>query len=143
MFFLNHKTVLKKGVPPWGRIARAARKEGALFDMDNLDWPFSMPLPHSPGAHLYELANNHMWRTQFAFTNWNSRTCTFLQPPAGAKGGGEEAWMNYTFGQFYTLLNAGFDLVPTAGTANGVHPVPAGAPDMDYQSFNSRALFAI
>ena len=126
LFFLNHKTVLKKGVPPWGPIARAARKEGAIFDMDKLDWPFSMTLPHSTGARLYELANNHMWRTQFAFTNWNSRTSTFLQPPAGAKGGGEEAWMNYTFGQFYTLLNAGFDLVPTAGTANGVHPVPAG-----------------
>ena len=126
LFFLNHKTVLKKGVPPWGPIARAARKEGAIFDMDKLDWPFSMTLPHTTGARLYELANNHLWRTQFAFTNWNSRTSTFLQPPAGAKGGGEEAWMNYTFGQFYTLLNAGFDLVPTAGTANGVHPVPAG-----------------
>ena len=47
LFFLNHKTVLKKGVPPWGPIARAARKEGAIFDMDKLDWPFSMTLPHS------------------------------------------------------------------------------------------------
>ena len=34
--------------------------------------------------------------------------------------------MNYTFGQYYTLLNAGFPIVPTAGSANGVHPVPAG-----------------
>ena len=34
--------------------------------------------------------------------------------------------MNYTLGLYYTLLNAGFPLVPTAGTANGVHPVPAG-----------------
>ena len=126
LFFLNHKSALDRGVPPWGTIARAARREGAIFDMDKLDWPFSITLPHSTGARLYELANNHMWRTQFAFTKWNSRTSATLQPPAGAKGGGEEAWLNYTLGQFYTLLNAGFDLVPSAGTASGVHPVPAG-----------------
>jgi hypothetical protein len=126
LFFLNHKSVLKKGVPPWGPIARAARREGTLLDMDKLDWPFSMTLPHSTGARLYELANNHMWRTQFAFSKWNSQTTGFLQPPTGAKGGGEEDWINYTLGQYYTLLNAGFALVPTAGTANGVHPVPAG-----------------
>ena len=126
LFFLNHKSVLTKGVPPWGPIARSARKEGTIFDMDKLDWPFSMTLPHSTSARLYELANNHMWRTKFAFTNWNSRTTGFLQPPSGGKSGGEEDWINYTFGQYYTLLNAGFPLVPTAGTANGVHPVPAG-----------------
>jgi hypothetical protein len=34
--------------------------------------------------------------------------------------------LNYTLGQYYTLLNAGFRLTPTAGTASGVHPVPAG-----------------
>ncbi|MFP6900522.1 MAG: CehA/McbA family metallohydrolase, partial [Opitutales bacterium] len=126
LFFLNHKSVLNQGVPPWGPLAKRARAEGAIFDMDKLDWPFSMTLPHSTGARLYELANNHMWRTHFAFTRWNSRTPGFLQPPSGGKGGGEEDWMNYTFGQFYTLLNAGFPLAPTAGTANGVHPVPVG-----------------
>ena len=26
------------------------RKESAIFDMDKLDWPFSMTLPHSTGA---------------------------------------------------------------------------------------------
>ncbi|MDP7051717.1 MAG: CehA/McbA family metallohydrolase [Verrucomicrobiota bacterium] len=126
LFFLNHKSVFKEGVPPWGPLARRARDEGTIFDMDKLDWPFSMTLPHSTGARLYELANNHMWRTQFAFTKWNSPTPGFLQPPAGNSTGNEEEWLNYTLGQYYTLLNAGFDLVPTAGTANGVHPVPAG-----------------
>ena len=126
LFFLNHKSVFNEGVPPWGPLARRARAEGTIFDMDKLDWPFSMMLPHSTGARLYELANNHMWRTKFAFTQWNSRAPGFLQPPNGNTGGNEEEWMNYTLGQYYTLLNAGFDLVPTAGTANGVHPVPAG-----------------
>ena len=126
LFFLNHKSVFNEGVPPWGPLARIARVEGTILDMDKLDWPFSMTLPHSTGARLYELANNHMWRTKFAFTKWNSRTPGFFQPPTGNTTGNEEEWINYTFGLYYTLLNAGFPLVPTAGTANGVHPVPAG-----------------
>jgi len=126
LFFLNHKSVFNEGVPPWGPLARIARAEGTILDMDKLDWPFSMTLPHSTGARLYELANNHMWRTKFAFTKWNSRTPGFFQPPTGNTTGNEEEWINYTFGLYYTLLNAGFPLVPTAGTANGVHPVPAG-----------------
>merc|ERR1711969_522031 len=109
-----------------GPLARRARAEGTILDMDKLDWPFSMTLPHSTGARLYELANNHMWRTKFAFTKWNSPTPGFLQPPVGNTTGNEEEWLNYTLGQYYTLLNAGFPLVPTAGSANGVHPVPAG-----------------
>lgn len=40
--------------------------------------------------------------------------------------GGEREWLHYTLGMYYTLLDAGFRLVPTAGTASGVHPVPAG-----------------
>ena len=126
LFFLNHKSVFNEGVPPWGPLARIARAEGTILDMDKLDWPFSMTLPHSTGARLYELANNHMWRTKFAFTKWNSRTPGFFQPPTGNTTGNEEEWINYTFGLYYTLLNVGFPLVPTAGTANGVHPVPAG-----------------
>lgn len=126
LFFLNHKSVFDEGVPPWGPLARRARAEGAIFDMDKLDWQFSMILPHATDARLYELSNNHMWRTKFAYTKWNSQTPGFLQPPAGAKQGNEEEWINYTLGQFYVLKNAGFPLVATAGSANGVHPVPAG-----------------
>ena len=126
LFFLNHKSVFDEGVPPWGPLARRARAEGAIFDMDKLDWQFSMILPHATDARLYELSNNHMWRTKFAYTKWNSQTPGFLQPPAGAKQGNEEEWINYTLGQFYVLRNAGFPLVATAGSANGGHPVPAG-----------------
>lgn len=126
LFVLNHKSVLNQGVPPWGKIAEQARREGAILDMDKLDWPFAMTLPDSTGATLYELANNHLWRTEFAFRDWNSATPAFLQPPRGGKSGGERDWLHYTLGVYYTLLDAGFRLVPTAGTANGVHPVPAG-----------------
>ena len=96
------------------------------MDMDKLDWPFAMTLPVSTGARLYELANNHLWRTGFAFEKWNTEASNFLYPPFGGKVGGEREWLMYTLGMYYVLLDAGFKLVPTAGTANGVHPVPAG-----------------
>jgi hypothetical protein len=35
-------------------------------------------------------------------------------------------WANYGFETYYALLNSGFELAPSAGTANGVHPVPLG-----------------
>ncbi len=126
LFILNHKKVLQQGVPDWKPVADQARAEGALMDMDKLDWPFGMTLPHMSGATLYELANNHMWRTEFGLTQWNTEAPAFLQPPNGGHGGDERDWLAYTLGQYYVLLDAGFRLVPTAGTASGVHPVPAG-----------------
>lgn len=126
LFILGHKSMLDLSVPPWKQVATQARQEGALMDMDKLDWPFSMILPQVTGAKLYELANNHMWRTDFAFSNWNSKAPQWMQPPFGGRSGTEWDWMRYTFGMYYTLLNAGFDIVPVAGTASGVHPVPIG-----------------
>lgn len=126
LFVLNHHSILSQGAPDWKPIAEQAKAEGALLDMDKLDWPFAMILPHTTGATLYELANNHMWRTEFGLTEWNSQAPAFMQPPDGGKEGNEFDWLAYTLGQYYTLLNAGFQLVPTAGTASGVHPVPAG-----------------
>lgn len=126
LFLLNHRTAFTNGVPPWGPVAAQAKAEGALLDMDKLDWPFAMMLPHSTGARLYELANNHMWRTEFGFTNWNTFAPPYLQPPHGGRHGNEREWTLYTFGMYYTLLNAGYRCVPSAGTASGVHPVPLG-----------------
>ncbi|MFG0336010.1 MAG: CehA/McbA family metallohydrolase [Maioricimonas sp. JB049] len=126
LFLLNHRSVFDRGVPPWELVVRQARSEGALFDMDKLDWPFSMMLPVMADGSLYELANNHIWRTGFAFRNWNSATTPWLQPPWGARQGNEREWLHYTLGMYYTLLNTGRKMSPTAGTANGVHPVPAG-----------------
>ena len=38
----------------------------------------------------------------------------------------EWGWLNFGFETYYLLLNCGFRLQPTAGTASGVHPVPLG-----------------
>ncbi len=128
LFVLGHQASLQQTVPPWKTVMQAVRNTDpeALFDMDKLDWPFAMLLPTLAPGCLYELANNHMWRTKFAFRNWNTEAPAYLQPPFGSMVGGHRQWIDYTHGMYYTLLNCGLRLPPSAGTANGVHPVPAG-----------------
>ncbi len=128
LFVLGHRQPLERGVPPWKPVIEAARQSApnVLFDMDKLDWPFAMLLPTIASDALYELSNNHVWRTEFAFREWNTQAPPFIHPPYGAAEGGHRQWIDYTMGMYYTLLNCGLRLPPSAGTANGVHPVPAG-----------------
>ena len=128
LFVLRHDDTLKKTVPPWRPVIESARaaKPSVLFDMDKLDWRFAMVLPVLAPDSLYELSNNHLWRTEFAFTDWNTAAPPYMLPPYGTASGGERQWLDYTLGMYSTLLNCGFRLPPSAGTANGVHPVPAG-----------------
>jgi hypothetical protein len=128
VFVLGHKSPLAAGVPPLGPVMEQARREGALLDLDKHDWPWSVALVPIMGVDFYELANNHHWRTEFGITNWASPTTVpaWMQPPAGGRSGGELDWTRYPFATYYALLNCGFRLRPTAGTANGVHPVPLG-----------------
>jgi hypothetical protein len=125
---LRHGRPLTSKVPPWSPMIEEARQANpdVLFDMDKLDWPFAMVLPTLVPDAMYEIANNHMWRTEFAFRKWNTRAPTSMFLPDGRGEGGERDWIDYTLGMYYVLLNAGFQLAPAAGTANGVHPVPAG-----------------
>jgi len=128
LFVLGHQSSLQQTVPPWKPVIDALRSSEprALFDMDKLDWPFAMVLPTLGENCLYELSNNHVWRTKFAFKDWNTTAPPFIHPPFGSQVGGHRAWLDYTHGLYYTLLNCGLRLPPSAGTANGVHPVPAG-----------------
>ncbi|MEW4486906.1 hypothetical protein AB1L42_02435 [Thalassoglobus sp. JC818] len=128
LFILGQEVPLTKPVPPWRPMIESATQQQTpvLFDMDKLDWPFAMVLPTLVPESTYELANNHMWRTEFAFRNWNTAAPREMFPPYGRQIGGEREWIDYTMGMYYTLLNCGFRLPPSAGTANGVHPVPAG-----------------
>lgn len=128
LFVLGHKQVLEKRVPPWGELAKelSSAEPDVFYDMDKLDWPFAMVLPPQVPGALYELTNNHLWRTKFGFNQWNSAAPSFMQPPHGSRSGNEREWIDYTLGMYYSLLNTGLKISPTAGTANGVHPVPAG-----------------
>ena len=126
VFVLGHKSVFTAGVPPVRAVTEQARAEGALLDLDKHSWPWAMALPALMGVDLYELANNHVWRVPFGFKTWTPAAPPHLLPPYGGETGGEREWINYTLGNYYTLLNCGFKMRPTAGTANGVHPVPLG-----------------
>ncbi len=126
VFALNHKIPFRMGAPPVIPVAGQAKLEGALLDLDKHDWPWSMALVPLMGVDLYELANNHHWRTEFSMTNWSTPAPDWMHLPNAGRHGTERDWTLYTFQNYYALLNCGFRLRPTAGTANGVHPVPLG-----------------
>jgi hypothetical protein len=75
---------------------------------------------------LYELTNNHVWRTEFGFREFGEREADYMKVERDAKGWTERGWLDFGFKNYYALLNCGFRLRPTAGTASGVHPVPLG-----------------
>jgi hypothetical protein len=126
LFFIRHKSVFDKGVPPVAPIAKLARDEGALLELDKPNWPWSMILVALLKVDLYELANNHMWRTEFGFPNFGEPAPDYMKVERDAKGFTERGWIDFNFQNYYALLNCGFTMRPTAGTASGVHPVPLG-----------------
>src|SRR5262245_13508875 len=125
-FVLNHRTVFDAGVPPVRPIAERARREGALIELDKHNWPWSMMLIPVIKPDLYELANNHVWRTAFGFSTFGEAAPAYMKVEKDVRGFTERGWIDYGFQNYYALLNCGFRLRPTAGTASGVHPVPLG-----------------
>lgn len=127
VFVLNHRQPLVPAAPPVSPIAAAARRQNSLLDLDKHSWPWSMMLVPVMNVDLFELSNNHIWRTKFYFKKW-----TLKQLPRAwnietdADGFTEWGWMDFGFKTYYALLNCGFGMRPTAGTASGVHPVPLG-----------------
>lgn len=125
VFFLNHRSVFKIGAPPIEPVAIRARAEGSLLELDKHNWPWSMMIVPVLNVDLYELSNNHVWRTEFAFKDWSLDAPKYMglnQQPNWT----ERDWLFYGFKNYYALLNCGFNLRPTAGNASGVHPVPLG-----------------
>jgi hypothetical protein len=126
LFALNHQTPFDVAVPPVRQVLVQADRENAILDMDKHDWPFAMLLPPILGKSLtYELANNHMWRTEFAFTKWTTPAPDWM-PLTNPQGGTEKDWIEFVHRTYWCLLNSGYRLQPSAGTASGVHPVPVG-----------------
>ncbi len=125
-FAINHRAPLQEGVPPVGPVARKARAEGALIEIDKHNWPWSMALVPVMPVDLYELANNHLWRTEFGFPAFGEAPADYMGVERDEKGFTERGWIEFGFRNYYALLDCGFRLRPTAGSASGVHPVPLG-----------------
>lgn len=127
VFALNHKEPFKLTAPPVGPIAKEARRQGALLDLDKHNWPWSMMLVPTMGVDLYELTNNHLWRSKFYFNKWQREyTPDHWKIERDGEGYTERGWIEFGFRNYYALLNSGFRMQPSAGTASGVHPVPLG-----------------
>lgn len=121
---VNHRERLDLPVLPWRRVAERARAEGALIDFEKHNWEWSAAIAPIIKPDLFELVNNHLWRTEFGVTNWAEPAPAWMN--LGTGGRNEREWALYGFNAYYALLNCGFGPRPTAGTAHGVHPVPLG-----------------
>ena len=129
IFAIGHKKPFTLGAPLVKPIAEEARRQGALLELDKHNWPWSMMLMPVANVDLFELTNNHVWRTKFMFKTWYPEfTAPYMNVPKDKDGNfaSERAWLEFGFRNYYTLLNCGFKMRPTGGTASGVHPVPVG-----------------
>jgi hypothetical protein len=127
LFILNHRTPFTQTAPPIAPIVEQARREGALLDLDKHNWPWSLMLIPVAQVDLYELSNNSVWRTRFGFKQAGHALPPWANIEQESPGVLTEwGWLQFGFEMYYALLNCGFRLSPTAGTASGVHPVPLG-----------------
>ncbi|MFO0901722.1 MAG: CehA/McbA family metallohydrolase [Pirellulales bacterium] len=125
---LGQSAPLPTGIPPLRAVADAARRQGALLDLEKHSWAWTPVVAPVMKVDLYPLSNNHVWRVPFAFGQWTLENNWRDNPriETGPQGFTEWGWLHFGWEQYYALLNCGLRLRPTAGTGNAVHPVPAG-----------------
>jgi hypothetical protein len=115
----RRSTPLEFPMPDYARRVRAA---GGLVDSEKAT---SLELPviaAAGGVDVVGLANNHLWRSGVfsgAWGTWPERV--MREYPRTAAG-----FALAGFELYYGLLNMGFPLKLSAGSASGVHPVPPG-----------------
>lgn len=128
VLILGQKEPLKIGIPPLKAVAEEAHRQGGLLDLEKHSWAWTPIIAPVTKADLYPLSNNHVWRTEFAFKQWTLENNWRDNPRIETDKDGftELGWLHFGWEQYYAMLNCGLRLRPTAGTANGVHPVPAG-----------------
>lgn len=127
VFVLNHKTPLNLPAPPVLPVAEEARRQGAILDLDKNSWAWSMMIVPIMSVDLFELSNNHNWRTKFGFPQWTIENAPdWPEVERDAAGFTDLGWTEFALQTYYALLNCGFRMRVTAGTGSGVHPVPLG-----------------
>ncbi len=127
VFVLNHKTPLNQPTPPALPVAEESRRQGAILDLDKHSWAWSMMIVPIMNVDLFELSNNHNWRTKFGFPQWTIENAPdWPEVERDAAGFTDLGWTEFSMQTYYSLLNCGFHMRVTAGTGTGVHPVPLG-----------------
>ncbi|MCA9058173.1 MAG: CehA/McbA family metallohydrolase, partial [Planctomycetaceae bacterium] len=127
VFVLNHQTPLNLPTPPVRPVAEEARRQKALLDLDKHSWAWSMMIVPLMNVDLFELSNNHNWRTQFGFPQWTLENAPdWPEVERTDQGFTELGWTEFAMQTFYALQNCGFRMRVTGGTGSGVHPVPLG-----------------
>jgi hypothetical protein len=127
VFVINQTRGLELATPPVLPVAKAAHATGDLLDLDKHTWNWTPMIVPIMDVDLFELANNHVWRTEFAFKNWTLDVLPKSWDIETGPGGYTEwGWIDWGFKSYYAFLNCGFRMRPTGGTAGGVHPVPVG-----------------
>lgn len=128
VFVLNHKTPLNLPTPPTLTVAEEARRQGAILDLDKHSWNWSLMIVPVMNVDLFELSNNHHWRTKFGFPKWTLENASpdWHEIERDDNGFTEIGWTEFGLQTYYTLLNCGFRMRVTGGTGSGVHPVPLG-----------------
>ena len=63
-----------------------AHREGALIELDKHNWPWSMALVPIMPVDLFELSNNHVWQTDFAFREFGEAPAAVHERGARREG---------------------------------------------------------
>jgi len=124
---LNHKTRLNIPAPPVLPVAEEVRRQGAILDLEKHSWNWSLMIVPLMNVDLFELSNNHHWKTQFGFPKWTlENAADWAEIERSEAGFTERGWTEFGLQTYYTLLNCGFRMRVSAGTGAGVHPVALG-----------------
>lgn len=106
---LNHKRPLNIPAPPSLSVAEEARRQGGLLDLEKHSWAWSMMIVPVMNVDLFELSNNHNWRTEFAFPQWTIENApNWPEVERNAAGLTEQGWTHFALQTYYALLNCGF-----------------------------------
>jgi hypothetical protein len=123
---LNHRSAFDEQCLPLATIAKRARAEGALIDLEKHNWEWAAVVAPILPVDLFELANNHNWRIGFGVKNWGAPAPAWMKLRGPRTIDNEADWLEYGWQFYYALLNAVLKINPTAGSASGAHPVPVG-----------------
>lgn len=124
----GHRGPLSAAVPPFGPIAEQIHAQGGFVDTEKPNWPWTAAMIPVLKPRFFRVLNNHHWRTRFGSGGWKPVDAPAWMACERKANGDltEDGWTQFGLKFYYALLNAGFRLIPTAGTGSGVHPVPVG-----------------